>query len=263
MPGSKATLQWCSRRASSHPVGWTNGPASVNRASTTRVSRDASNKLEPLSGNALKVTVESGKKTGLNLLYRFREKNGAEPDEMYFRYYLRFGNDWNPSAGGKLPGFAGTYGKAGWGGRKPDGTDGWSARGRYMTPIVDVGEAYPIGSYVYHAAMSKKYGDGWGWNLGPMGLLEKNRWYSVEQHVKLNDPGASNGVLRAWVDGVLVFERSDIRFRETHDLGIETLWMNVYHGGTARAPSDLSLYIDNVVIATDYIGPAAGVEPGR
>ena len=31
--------------------------------------------------------------------------------------------------------------------------------------------------------------------------------------------------------------------------------MNVYHGGTSPAASDMHLYIDNVVIARRYIGP--------
>ena len=105
--------------------------------------------------------------------------------------------------------------------------------------------------------MTKEYGDGWGWNMGPTGLLENNRWYGIEQYVKLNDPGKENGVLKAWIDGVLVFEQTGIRFRDSPDLRIESLWMNVYHGGTARAPHDLTLYIDNVVLAREYIGPVS------
>jgi len=31
--------------------------------------------------------------------------------------------------------------------------------------------------------------------------------------------------------------------------------MNVYYGCTAPAPTDLHLFIDNVVIARKYIGP--------
>ena len=107
-----------------------------------------------------------------------------------------------------------------------------------------------------YADTPTKYGATWGWNLGPTGRLEKNRWYSIEQYVKMNDPGRANGLLRAWIDGILVFERSDIRFRSTSDLKIEALWMNVYHGGTMSAPQDLSLFIDNVVVATQYIGTA-------
>ena len=31
--------------------------------------------------------------------------------------------------------------------------------------------------------------------------------------------------------------------------------MNVYHGGSTPSPRDMSLYIDNVVVAKRYIGP--------
>jgi hypothetical protein len=64
-------------------------------------------------------------------------------------------------------------------------------------------------------------------------------------------------VLRAWIDGQLVFERTDVRYRVVPTLRIEELWMNVYHGGTAKAQKDMSLYIDNVVVARRYIGPMA------
>ena len=237
---------------------WLADWSSISQSSVAKpIDRDDANRFVPLSGRALKVTIEEGKKVGLNLLYRFKEETGVEPEEMYVRYYLRFGDDWRPRVSGKMPGFAGTYGKAGWGGRRSDGTDGWSARGSYSVSSALRDGEYSLGSYVYHAAMSMKYGDGWGWNLGPTGVLEKNRWYSVEQYLKLNEPGRDNGVLKAWIDGVPVFERTDIRFRESSDLRIETLWMNVYHGGTTQAPSDLSLYIDNLVIASEYIGPAS------
>ena len=86
-------------------------------------------------------------------------------------------------------------------------------------------------------------------------MLAKNRWYSIEQYVRLNTPGKNDGLLRTWVDGKLAFERTDLRYRDVPDLKSETLWMNVYHGGTTPTDTDLALYIDNVVIAKEYIGP--------
>jgi hypothetical protein len=62
-------------------------------------------------------------------------------------------------------------------------------------------------------------------------------------------------VIRAWVDGQLAFEKTDIAFRKTKQLRIEKIWFNVYHGGKIPAASDDHLYIDNVVIAKQYIGP--------
>jgi hypothetical protein len=237
---------------------WEDEWSSLSRSSNAEtVDASEGNAFKPLQGKALRATVPKDHKQALNMLYKFAEKAGGEPDEAYFRYYLRLGENWQPLVGGKLPGFSGTYNKAGWGGRMSDGSNGWSARGRYVTHRGN-GEPTPIGSYVYHAGMSKKYGSGWGWNLGETGLLQQNRWYSVEQYVRLNTPGRADGVLKAWVDGKLVFEKTDIRFRNVPELRIESLWMNVYHGGTKAANQDISLYIDNVVVAKKYIGPMAG-----
>lgn len=218
----------------------------------------AGDRFEPFAGKALKVTVEKGKRLGLGMHYRFADHPAGEPEEAFFRYYLRFGDSWNPTTGGKLPGLAGTYDRAGWGGRRADGENGWSARGSFF-PRLSKEPAFKdlrgIGSYVYHAGMDSEYGDTWGWNLGPSGALEKNRWYAIEQQVRLNTPGEADGILRAWIDGRLVFEKVDVRFRNVPNLKIESAWMDVYHGGIARAKSDLTLYIDNVVIARKYIGP--------
>lgn len=224
------------------------------------VETNALQKFERLDGKSLQVTIKEGSTQGLNMHYRFARTGEAEPEEIYFRYYLRFGESWDPAKeGGKLPGLAGTYGQAGWGGRKADGRNGWSARGSFFKISDQTSPASHlrgIGNYIYHADTPERYGEISGWGLGPTGALEKNRWYAVEQHVRLNRPGEHDGILRAWVDGQLAFERTSIRFRDIRKLRIESLWMNVYHGGTRPAHQDLTLFIDNVVLAREYIGPA-------
>ena len=159
--------------------------------------------------------------------------------------------------GGKLPGLAGTYGRAGWGGRRADGRNGWSARGSFAQQASSESELTVwrgIGSYVYHVR-EDRHGDTMGWNLGAGGWLRKDRWYSIEQHLRLNTPGRNDGMLRAWVDGRQVFERRDLRWRDVDTLRIETLWMNIYHGGPKTSPQDMTLFIDNLVVARQYIGP--------
>jgi hypothetical protein len=225
------------------------------------VAKDPERKFEPLLGRALRVKIAQGSTGALNTLYKFQKQIGQEPEEIYFRYYLRLADDWNQTLqGGKMPGFSGTYGVAGWGGRKSDGTDGWSARGAFHLTIPKdnpLGGLTPIGTYCYHADMLGTYGDIWIWQKGYRGYLQNNRWYAVEQHLKLNRPGETDGVLRAWVDGRLALDKSDIRFRHSDRLKIEQVWMNVYHGGTKPSPYDQHLYIDNVVVARQYIGPMA------
>ncbi|MGV3485980.1 MAG: polysaccharide lyase [Planctomycetaceae bacterium] len=222
------------------------------------VASDAPRKFQPLQGKALRARIAEGEHEALNTLYRFREETGDEPEEIYFRYYLRLADDWNQTIeGGKMPGISGTYGRSGWGGRKSDGTTGWSARGTFFLTLPKsnpLGGLHPIGTYCYHADMQGQYGDIWLWQKGYRGYLEKNRWYAVEQYLKLNNPSKKDGVLRAWVDGRPAFEKTDIRFRVNDQLKIEQVWMNLYHGGSRPSPHDQHLFIDHVVIAKRYIG---------
>ena len=76
----------------------------------------------------------------------------------------------------------------------------------------------------------------------------------------MNTPGKNDGILRAWVDGLPAFEKTDIRMRDTDALKIEAVWLNVYLGGSWTARSDHHLYIDNVVIAKTPIGPMTKVD---
>lgn len=233
-------------------IGWL-------RSKVQAVEHDAERKFEALSGKALRVTLKRGTNLGLDLSYSFGAKGQPEPEEIYFRYYLRFADDWNPSLdGGKLPGISGTYGQAGWGMRKTDGYNGWSLRGGFMPRppgVPSVAGLTALGSYAYHADIEDAAGENWAWGEGPAGVLENNRWYCIEQYVKMNAPGQKNGVFRAWVDGQRVFEKTDVRFRHVRELKIEKIWLNVYHGGISPAPHDMSLYIDNMVVARQYIGP--------
>lgn len=233
-------------------IGWL-------RSHTDIVDEDAARRFEPLSGPALRVMFKRGTNLALDLSYRFADEGQPEPEAVYFRYYLRFADDWNPDAdGGKLPGLAGTYGRAGWGMRKTDGYNGWSLRGEFAARPRDLASMVgltALSSYAYHADIEDAAGEKWPWSEGPGAVLENNRWYCVEQYVRLNTPGKRDGVFRAWVDGRRVIDRQDVRYRNTAELKIERVWLNVYHGGELPAPRDMALYIDNLVIARQYIGP--------
>ncbi len=236
---------------------WTSG-TSGHSENMDVVSEDSDRLFEPLSGSALRIRIAAGDHYGASFAFKFADELGAEPEEIYFRYYLRFADDWEPSDTGKLPGISGTYGVAGWGGRPSDGTNGWSARGTFR-PQVPMGNPFGgdivIGNYVYHADMEGQYGDLAYWINGCRGVLERNRWYSVEQYVKLNTPGQKDGIIRAWIDGRLAYEATDWRFRTVDSLKIEQVWMDFYHGGAGVPDHDIFVYVDNVVIATSYIGP--------
>jgi hypothetical protein len=216
------------------------------------VDADARLKFEPFRGKALKIRIDEGGHYGLSLSYQFKKQLGYEPEEIYFRYYLRLADDWTPKRGGKLPGIGGTYGRAGWGGRPVHGDDGWSARGQFNG---QKDGRTPIGYYCYHMDMKGRYGSGWIWDKEERGYLANNRWYCIQQYVKLNTPGVADGILRGWVDGELAYEKTDIRFRSTDRLKIETVWINFYLGGTWTSESEHHAYIDEVVISKEPIGP--------
>jgi len=221
---------------------WSGG----KRKTVSIINNDKERGFLPLQNKALRIEVPKGEHYGASIQYRFRERMGSEPEEIYFRYYLRFSSNWNPVRGGKLPGISGTYGRAGWGGRPSNGRNGWSARGQFKGQ--KAGKT-PIGFYCYHADMKGRYGSAWIWENDKLGYLENNRWYCLEQYAKMNTPGRNDGILRAWVDGRLAFDKTDIRMRDLPDLKIECIWLNIYHGGTWSAQSDDSLFIDNIVIA--------------
>jgi len=190
------------------------------------IARDDARKFEPLLGSALRVTIPKGANLGLDMGYSFLDKLGKEPEEIYFRYYIRFGDDWNPTVdGGKLPGPAGTYGRAGWGGRKANAREGWSLRGFFLRASNEANPLHGrvgIGTYAYHAAGEDFFGDEWDWNLATQ-LLERNHWYCLEQHLKINSPGARDGLLRAWIAGVRAFDKEDVYLRDTPLIKIEKI----------------------------------------
>jgi len=223
---------------------------------------------DPFRGDShLRVQVPEGEHYGTSFGYDFPDMGMEEPEEVHFRYAVRLGPTWTTQdgGGGKLPGFGGTHDTAGWGGRPSDGTNGWSARMLFWQPGSgrDTG-ATRIGYYVYHADMTGTYGDNWFWSGGPIGsggVLETGRWYQVECYVHNNTPGENDGILRGWVDGEMVYEKTDVRFRDVARLGVEKVWFDLYYGGSWTAPDDMYVDFDNVAIAWAYIGPVADEPP--
>lgn len=242
---------------------WKRGWAMDERSGYDVIDRDERLRFEPLQGKALRVTIGKGKNLGLNMEYYFGKEE--EPEEIYFRYYLRFADTWAPKIeGGKLPGIAGTYGMDG----PATGKNGWSIRGEFLRasgPGNPMERYTAVGSYPYTADMEGRYPELWIWSMGPRGLLLKNRWYCVEQYVKMNTPGLRDGVYRAWLDGRLVFEKTDVRMRDIPKIKVQKIHVNFWHGGMTPSPYDQDAFIDNLVVARQYIGPirAAGEVSGR
>ncbi|WJG08472.1 polysaccharide lyase [Aliiglaciecola sp. LCG003] len=210
------------------------------------------------AGKSVVLPFRTSRNLAGNLDFYFKAQLGHEPEEAYFRYYSMLAPGSNVSGGGKLPGFGGTYNQAGWGGRANNGENGWSARGAFYQSISSSNQDWaarmPIGSYIYEVDTKNKYGKSIPWG-DELSTLQPGKWYSIEQYLKLNTPGEEDGILTVWIDGIKIFHRNNLNFRTTDNLKIEKIWMNYYFGGVAKPSKNFDMYLDNVVIASSYIGP--------
>lgn len=189
------------------------------------------------AARSLRVTIPEGEHYGTSMHYRFDEAGATEPTALHSRYFLYVPTafEFGEHDRGKLPGPAGTYGEAGWGGKPSDGTNGWSARMSFGSPD---GDAIQLSSYVYHAQMDGTTGRHFEWDVADAGRIDPGRWYRIDNYVRMNAPGEDDGVLRGWVDGVLSLDEGDLRFRDVERLKVEEFWFDVYYGGVEPSPTD-------------------------
>ena len=177
-------------------------------------------------------------------------KSTGDADAVHLRYRLRFSSNWDASkAGGdvKLPGLgrpvldsAGVCLVA-CGGSPADGLTGWSAR-------TDVYADNGPGFYVYDADMPTTlpaYGKGWRWFQSP---FVPDRWYTIDEYVTMNTPGQHDGVLRSFVDGVKVFEKTDFNFRNVSTLHAGNAWFDFYYGGGGLSPVTQWVDVDDILV---------------
>jgi len=88
--------------------------------------------------------------------------------------------------------------------------------------------------------------DGSGNRNLPTGPLPLGRWIQLEVYLEMNTPGASNGVARLWLDGVLKVDESDAEWvarrsdgRTLAEMSWDHLWVDpTYGGGSNPVPVD-------------------------
>ncbi|MBD3392780.1 MAG: DUF5123 domain-containing protein [Chitinivibrionales bacterium] len=78
-------------------------------------------------------------------------------------------------------------------------------------------------------------------------------WFCIEHHVKLNDPGETNGVQEFWIDGTLEARRDGLDFTGTYtEYAINAVFFeNYWNDGS---PKEQQRYFDNIVVSTERIG---------
>ena len=186
-------------------------------------------------------------------------------DRVHFRRYVKFAADYDQGdlnhVGGGLAAVAGAdrYGGMGSAGIRPSGDDRftssfepWRAWGRYPAP------GYMF-LYTYWMDMKRdRDGNYWGNMLGPAEgdriVLDRDRWYCLEHMIRANDVGQANGELAAWIDGKLYIHYTGLRWRTGADVKLKRFNIGVY---VHRARRDNTVWYDDVVLSTGYVGPKA------
>jgi len=187
-------------------------------------------------------------------------------DVVYFRRYIKFAADYDQGnlnhTGGGLSGVGGTnpWGGMGQAGIRPTGEDrftcsfeAWRDWKRYPAP------GYMF-LYTYWMDMEQSSdGNYWGNFIQPPEdqrvVLERDRWYCLEQMIKVNDLGQANGELAAWIDGRLYVHFRNFRWRSAEDVKIKRAGFGIY---IHQAEKDNTVWYDDVVLSTGYIGPISG-----
>ncbi|MEM6997094.1 MAG: hypothetical protein AAF721_41705 [Myxococcota bacterium] len=78
-------------------------------------------------------------------------------------------------------------------------------------------------------------------------------WHCIEAHVRLNEPGAADGVFEFWIDGKRENGRDDIDWRGAWgDYGLNGVTLENFWPGGATA--DLTRWMDDVVVSREPIG---------
>jgi hypothetical protein len=87
---------------------------------------------------------------------------------------------------------------------------------------------------------------------------QTDRWYCYEYMVKANTPGKRDGRIAMWVDGKLIADFPNMRFRDVAALEIDRFDLGIYIANNTKRPN--RKWVDDIVAATSYIGPLAAPE---
>lgn len=144
---------------------------------------------------------------------------GKEHEELWARYYIKYDEKHNHSElceGGKAPGFAGNTVYGGNSGMPGWGVRGWSMRNQFHLICDPLNPAYNKVDFSVYAYDGDRFNDlnGGHWGGGEQTLLDVNRWYCIEQHVKINTPGKWDGIVELYVDGRPAMSKTDVFLRD-------------------------------------------------
>ncbi len=149
----------------------------------------------------------------------FKARIYQQPKECAtLAYKIRFPSNFEFVRGGKLPGLYGGVGNSG--GVIPNGLDGFSVRLMWLDRGYGQVYAYLPDSKLYGTAIgARKF------------QFQRGEWESIKLEVSVNSPGNNDGHIKVWLNDRLVIDQQGLRFRDTHHLGINGIFFDVFFGG--------------------------------
>jgi len=201
-----------------------------------------------------------------------KEGLGDGYDELFVRYYIKFDENYrlNRNHGVNIGGRDVTIKDAAWAGMA--GISDVSSRGYFFSGLEPAGihGDNRIEFDIYSYNLDKR--DPWGESFIPQrnAVIKVGTWHSVERHLKLNsvDPrsndGNFDGIEEVWIDGKLTHRIEGIRYRRVPHLRITYLSLETFYNGLSHMynrENPIKVYFDNIIIATQYIGPINPLTP--
>jgi hypothetical protein len=81
----------------------------------------------------------------------------------------------------------------------------------------------------------------------------RDKWFCIEAHMKLNSPGQSNGEFAFWIDDALQAETKTLNWRGSYTAyGINTVMLENFV--TDGSPGTQERYLDSLVVSTARVG---------
>lgn len=206
----------------------------------------------------LETTDEQGASCGAGASYWFHPGY----DQVYFRRYVRFAEDYDPGnlnhVGGTLYAVAGDnrWGEMGKAGVRPEGNDRFGAAFEPWNDWRRVPLPGAMMLYTYWMDMKQdRSGKYWGNNLQPEKedrvVLERGKWHCLEHMIRVGTPGQADGEMAAWIDGKLYVHFTGFRWC-TEPLKLKRIALGLYVHESRRKNR---VGYDDVVLSTGYVGP--------
>lgn len=109
--------------------------------------------------------------------------------------------------------------------------------------------------YMYIPGKQSSCGDDFDWD---MPSIAPGRWHELKNQIILNTPGTggagkADGVMRSWLDGRLVLDRRNVRFRDAASLKIDQFYFSTFHGGSSdawRPSADSYISFSDITVST-------------